>query len=174
MARKAVGSCAPLYGTVKIGSGSDVEVDPRLRGRDRHFDGGLRFEVGVGLRLGDDLDRIGAALEPRRGGRGDVAVGVDRDRPARRGVCREVVGVGEARLEFGWKVTGVFWSVVNAVGADRHLEHVARVAVQGDRVGAVAVGRDGDGPVVAVQGRFVLGVERRCRRRRGCRSPARG
>ena len=55
-----------------------MNVDPRLRRRDRHVDGRLRHEVGVGLRLRDDLDRIGAALEPRRGRRGDVAAAVDR------------------------------------------------------------------------------------------------
>ena len=55
---------------------------------------------------------------------------------------------------------GVFWSVVRVGGAGRDLEHVARVAVQRDRIGAVAVGRDGDRPGVAVQGRFVARIER--------------
>ena len=77
VARKAVGSCAPLKGTVNMRVGRDGEGDPRLRRRDRHVDGRLRHEVGIGLRLRDDLDRIGAALEPRRGRRGDVAVAVD-------------------------------------------------------------------------------------------------
>ena len=85
------------HGELRIGC--DGEIHARLRRRDRHLDGRLRHEVRIGLRLGDDLDRIRAALEPRRGRRGDVAVAVDGDRPARRGVGREVVGVGEAGLD---------------------------------------------------------------------------
>ena len=160
VARKAVGSWAPLKGTVNCGSGATVKCDPRLRGRDRHLDGRLRFEVGVGLRLRDDLDRIGAALEPRRGRRGDVAAAVDRDRPARRGVGREVVGVGEAGLDVGREGDGRVLVGGEGRGAGRDLEHVARVAVERDRIGAVAVGRDGDRPGVAVQGRLVVGIER--------------
>ena len=45
-------------------------------------------------------------------------------------------------------------------GTGRDLEHVARVAVERDRIGAVAVGRDGDRAGVAVQGRLVVGIER--------------
>ena len=69
---------------------------------------------------------------------------------------------------------GVFWSVVSVDGAGRDLEHVARVAAQRDRIGAVAVGRDGDRPGVAVQGRLVVGIERLAADRETCRSPARG
>ena len=142
------------HGELRVGR--DREGDPRLRGRDRHVDGRLRDEVGVGLRLRDDLDRIRAALEPRAG----VTVTLPllsmlTVQPA--GLGREVVGVGEAGLDVGWKVIGVFWSVVSVAGAGRDLEHVARVAVQGDRIGAVAVGRDGDRPGVAVQRRLVVG-----------------
>ena len=63
-------------------------------------------------------------------------------------------------LTLAWKVMGVFWSVVSVAGAGRDLEHVARVAVERDRVGAVAVGRDGDRAGVAVQRRFVVRIER--------------
>ena len=79
--------------------GRDGEVDARLRRRDRHVDDRLSDEVGVGLRLGDNLDRVRAALEPGAGVAVTVAVGVDADRPAGRGVGRESVGVGEARLD---------------------------------------------------------------------------
>ena len=105
----------------------------------------------------DDLDRIGAALEARGGRRGDVAAAVDADRPAGRGVGREVVGVGEAGLDVGRERDGrvLVGSEGRRVGRD--LEDVACVAVERDRVGAVAVGRDGDRAGVAVQGRLVVG-----------------
>ena len=44
--------------------------------------------------------------------------------------------------------------------AGRDLEHVARVAIERDRIGAVAIRRDGDRPVVAVQRRLVVWIER--------------
>ena len=61
------GKTAPVEGHGELGVGRDGEVDPGLCRRDRHLDGRLRLEVGVGLRLGDDLDRVGAALDARRG-----------------------------------------------------------------------------------------------------------
>ena len=151
------GELGAVEGHGELRVGRDGEVDPRLRGRDRHLDGRLRLEVGVGLRLGDDLDRIGAALEARRGRRGDVAAAVDRDRPARRGVGREGVGVGEAGLDVGRERDRRVLVGGERRWAGRDLEHVARVAVERDRIGAVAVGRDGDRAGVAVQGRLVVG-----------------
>ena len=63
-------------------------------------------------------------------------------------------------MNFGRKVIGVFWSVVKAEAVAKTWSDVARAAVHVDRVGAVAVGRDGDGSVIAIQGRLVAGVDR--------------
>ena len=83
-----------------------------------------------------------------------------RDRPARRGVGREGVGVGEAGLDVGRERDRRVLVGGERRWAGRDLEDVARVAVERDRIGAVAVGRDGDRAGVAVQGRLVGRIER--------------
>ena len=64
---KAVGIWAPLNGTVNSGVRLRRQRHARLRGRDRHVDGGLRHQVRVRRRLGDDLDRIRTALKAGAG-----------------------------------------------------------------------------------------------------------
>ena len=52
---------------------------------------------------------------------------------------------------FAAKVTGVFWSVVSVAGLAETWSTLAALPSSVDRIGAVAVGRDGDRPGVAVQ-----------------------
>ena len=138
----------------------DGEVDPRLSGRDRHLDGGLCFEVGVGLRLRDDLDRVGPALQPRRRRRGDVAAGVDRDGPPGRGVRGQVIGIGEARLDVGLEgdrgvlVGGEGVGLTDTWSTLPALPFRLTVSVPSP------LADDGDGAGVAVQRSLIAGVER--------------
>ena len=65
MARKTVGTCAPSNGTVNCESATTVKSIPGCVGVIGTLTIALRYEVKVGRRLRDDLDRICPALPVR-------------------------------------------------------------------------------------------------------------
>ena len=156
---------------MNTGSGSTAQRHARLGGRDRHVDDALRDEVRVRRRLCDDLDRERAALQARRRGHGHLAVAsMLTVQPGGTLAARLYVSarlVLTTDLERDWCV--LVGRERRRVGRDR--QHIRCVAVQADGVGAVAVGRDVDRPVVAGQCRPLARVERRCRRPRRCPDP---
>ncbi len=153
------GSWAPVEGDGEYWVKIDIKCDPRLCRRDRHVDGRLRDKVRIGLRRRDDLDRIGAALESGRGSDGDVAAAVNADRPAGRGVGRDVVSVGEAGPDVGRERDGRVLVGRERRRGGRDLNDVTGAAVERDRVGAVVVDGDRDRAGVTDQSYFVFRVK---------------
>ena len=73
------------------------------------FDRAMRDQVRIGLRLGNELNRIRSALKTRCGRDGNVAATVDRYRPTLGGVGGVMLYVSPRLvLTPVWNVTAVF------------------------------------------------------------------